>query len=1088
MRLTMQKLIIAALTLMFVLPVTGCAVSAATYNDVPGVTRDEINAIEQLRRQGASFMVSVPNSIELFMDENGEARGYTVLLCEWLSALFGIHFQPEIEDLGVIAQRLNAGEAVFGSQVITEDRLLRYFMTDPVAQRSVAIMRFAGSRPAGVIAQSRPPRYVFLEGAMMIGLFAGTLEPGSYEEIIAEDYSTVYRLLRSGEADAFIGNNTMQAAFDLYGGVISEEFLPLTFIPVALATGNKGLEPIISVISKALRSGAYSHLTELYRQGYQDYRKHSFHLRLTDEEKAYLRDNPVIPFATQYMSYPLSVYNRNEDRWEGAVFDVLEEMEQLTGIAFERVNGPTAELGELMTLLENGTAYFIPNLVQSNERRERFIWPKTMYITDKFALLSKRGYPNIQLNDIPFERIGLHRGSAFTDMFRSWFPNAVNTVEYPNSTESFMALDRGEVDLVMSTLNRLATLINYHELSDYKANYVFNAAFDASFGINKDQAVLCCIIDKALMLIDTDRILEQWQTKTYDYQARLLRAQRPWLIGAVITLGFIIVLLVFIFLVYRKKNQTIEEQTSKLTAVNNRIETMISNLPGMLFQCLYNPPVYDYTFVSDGCKELTGYTQEELLSGEINFDTLVHPDDAVPVDNQVNATLPLGKQFDSSFRFIKKDGSIKWIWERSRVVQYNPDGTPYMLEGYYSDITERQLLETAEMANRAKSEFLATMSHEIRTPMNAILGITEILLHDETLAPNIVEALGKIYNSGDLLLNIINDILDLSKIEAGKLELAPGKYDVASMINDTATLNMMRAGSKPIEFELSVDENVPSTLVGDELRVKQILNNLLSNAFKYTERGVVKLSVSAAVADHRFNEATLVIKVSDTGRGMTKEQLNTIFDAYSRFNSGANRTTEGAGLGMNITHNLLRLMKGEISVKSEPDMGTIFIVRLPQGTAGGGVLGRETAEQLQNFSTGGAKQIKRAQVVFEPMPYGRVLVVDDVESNLYVVKGLLSPYKLSVDTVMSGFAAIDKIKDGKEYDIVFMDHMMPQMDGVETTKIIRGLGYARPIVALTANALVGQSDMFLANGFDGFISKPIDVRELNAALKKFISR
>jgi signal transduction histidine kinase/CheY-like chemotaxis protein/HPt (histidine-containing phosphotransfer) domain-containing protein len=422
-------------------------------------------------------------------------------------------------------------------------------------------------------------------------------------------------------------------------------------------------------------------------------------------------------------------------------------------------------------------------------------------------------------------------------------------------------------------------------------------------------------------------------------------------------------------------------------------------------------------------------------------------------------------------------------------------GDDYVIAAYQRDMREHNrmmdeintaLLDATE-ANRSKSEFLANMSHEIRTPMNAIMGITEILLQDETLASKVKEALTKVYNSGDLLLNIINDILDLSKIEAGKLELTPFKYETASLINDAATLNMMRIGSKQIEFQLSVDENTPSALVGDELRIKQILNNLLSNAFKYTEKGHVKLSVSAEKeGDEKGSDVTLVFSVSDTGQGMTKEQISKIFDEYSRFNLKANRTTEGTGLGMSITQNLIGLMNGSITVESEVNKGSLFTVRLPQKTAGGGVLGKELAESLQKFRTSGAKQIKRARVLFEPMPYGSVLIVDDVESNLYVAEGLLAPYGLSVETVMSGLDAIDKIKGGMEYDIVFMDHMMPRMDGIEATKTMREHGYTRPIVALTANAVVGQSDMFLANGFDGFISKPIDVRQLNAVLKKFV--
>ncbi|MCL1848850.1 MAG: ATP-binding protein [Clostridiales bacterium] len=444
-----------------------------------------------------------------------------------------------------------------------------------------------------------------------------------------------------------------------------------------------------------------------------------------------------------------------------------------------------------------------------------------------------------------------------------------------------------------------------------------------------------------------------------------------------------------------------------------------------------------------------------------------------------------------------------------------------------------QKLTEAESASVAKSSFLANMSHEIRTPMNVIMGITEILMRDAALLPDTWEALSKIYDSGDLLLNIINDILDLSKIEARKLELIPAEYQVASLVSDTTTLNIMRIGSKRIVFTLSIDENMPSSLYGDELRIRQILNNLLSNAFKYTAEGQVELSISveaeiaaadlgasvdadanadvdasadvsagagadadagagagASDADTDAGETprslTLVLTVSDTGQGMTREQLAMLFDEYARFDTRVNRTAEGTGLGMSITHNLVHMMGGSITVASKLGEGSTFTVRLPQRRIGEGVLGEHVVENLRNFSLHEMRHVNQAHVVFEPMPYGRILIIDDVESNVYVAKGLMAPYGLSIDSASSGFAAIDKVQSGELYDIIFMDHMMPNMDGMEAVRRIRALGYQAPIVALTANAVIGQSDVFLANGFDGFISKPIDVRQLNAILKKFI--
>jgi len=443
------------------------------------------------------------------------------------------------------------------------------------------------------------------------------------------------------------------------------------------------------------------------------------------------------------------------------------------------------------------------------------------------------------------------------------------------------------------------------------------------------------------------------------------------------------------------------------------------------------------------------------------------------------------------YEYLYDEDSKVWLQGTSSIIKW-VDGSLAYFESR-RDVTHKkqqeqllvEALHKAKMATLAKSSFLANMSHEIRTPMNAILGVSEIQLQNEELSPNTLEALSIISNSGNLLLGIINDILDLSKIEAGKLELVSCNYETASLINDTIMLNMMRIGSKQIDFKLSVDENIPAVLNGDELRLKQIITNLLSNAFKYTEKGMIKLSFFCEKGNEEY-DVMLVCTVSDTGQGMTEEQLSKLFSEYSRFNVEANRATEGTGLGMSITHNLIKLMNGKISVESEPEKGSVFTVCIPQKSTGSNVLGKELADNLQKFEKLSNKQIRKTQIVFEPMPYGTILLVDDVEANLYVAKGLMVPYGLSIETVMSGFEAIAKIKSNKVYDIVFMDHMMPKMDGIEATLKMRELGYKHPIVALTANALVGQSEMFLANGFDDFISKPIDVRQLDTALKKYV--
>ena len=510
-----------------------------------------------------------------------------------------------------------------------------------------------------------------------------------------------------------------------------------------------------------------------------------------------------------------------------------------------------------------------------------------------------------------------------------------------------------------------------------------------------------------------------------------------------------------------------------------------------------DPTSSDNSYVwSDELRHMLGYTDEnDFPDGLKSWSDRLHPDDWDRVFESYHNYLgdKTGDDlYEEEYRLRKKNGEYAYYLSTGKSIR-DKTGSIVRLTGSLMDITEtknilldseRQKIE-AEAANKAKSAFLSTMSHEIRTPMNAILGVTEIQLQNDEITQNVREAFEQIYNSGDMLLGIINDILDLSKIEAGKMNLVVAQYETASLLSDAAQLNMMRIGSKPIEFELEVDENTPVALLGDELRIKQVLNNILSNAIKYTSSGVVKLSVQAQPTG-TADTVELLFRINDTGQGMSEEQVAKIFEEYARFNTEANRSTEGTGLGMSITQGLLDLMGGRISIESELGEGTTVTILLPQGVASMEVLGKESAENLHRFRSRSRAQMRRMQIFREPMPYGSVLVVDDTEANIYVAKGLLAPYELEIDSVSSGFAAIELLEQGNEYDIIFMDHMMPVMDGIEATQIIRGMGYKRSIVALTASAGSGQAEKFLENGFDDYISKPIDVRQLNAVLNKLI--
>jgi signal transduction histidine kinase/CheY-like chemotaxis protein len=395
----------------------------------------------------------------------------------------------------------------------------------------------------------------------------------------------------------------------------------------------------------------------------------------------------------------------------------------------------------------------------------------------------------------------------------------------------------------------------------------------------------------------------------------------------------------------------------------------------------------------------------------------------------------------------------------------------------------------ADRENISKSKFLSTMSHEIRTPLNAILGLSEVELQRE-LPYGTRHNLEKIYDSGSLLLEIVNGILDISKIESGSFEIFSTDYEIAGLINDTIQLNIMRIGSKPIEFKLRVDKTLPMKLHGDEVRIRQILNNLLSNAFKYTEAGEVRFSVTW---EREGEDARLCFTVEDTGRGIRQEDMAKLFSEYTQFETATNRKIEGTGLGLFITKGLVEKMGGRISAESVYGKGSVFRIQLPQGIVNRKPLGKKQAEALENFRFIEGRNRGRGNTLIRSyMPYGKVLVVDDLQTNLDVMKGLLMPYGLAVDTALSGKEAVKRIRYGKvRYDLVFMDHMMPEMDGIEAARIIRreiDNEYARtvPLIALTANAVRGSREMFLTSGFNDYISKPVDIKRLDIVLNRWV--
>ncbi|MCL2662928.1 MAG: ATP-binding protein [Oscillospiraceae bacterium] len=543
---------------------------------------------------------------------------------------------------------------------------------------------------------------------------------------------------------------------------------------------------------------------------------------------------------------------------------------------------------------------------------------------------------------------------------------------------------------------------------------------------------------------------------------------------------------------------------------------------------------------------------------------------------------------DNIYEFVEIDNdNHKFKCDIVPIIRKNDEFAGVFL--IMSDITSVVRKEIAEQESRSKSNFLARMSHELRTPLNAILGMAELSIR-ENLPKVAAEYVSAITQAGENLLDILNDILDISKIETGQLEIIPEEYTVSSLINDVINIIKPRVLDSQLCFTVDINCDIPSVLKGDVKRIRQIILNVLSNAVKYTDKGYV--SLLTYMDESSENSGNLVIKIEDSGKGIKKDDLELIFEEYTRFDMIKNKGIEGSGLGLAITKNLVNAMNGEIYAQSEVGKGSIFTVVLPQeiinseniaqvnnrdshnvliyerreicissieqtlnklGVRYNSVSSVEgfhegltsnkysyaflesslfytiksaygfietnttvvlvaefgdllplrstrvlttpiysipTANVLNGYSENTSKSSAKTKISFKA-PGAKLLVVDDINTNLFVAKGLMQPYEMEIDLKSGGAEAIEAISSNR-YDLIFMDHMMPKMDGIEATAIIREMGktdpyYAKvPIIALTANTLYGVREYFIESGFDDFLPKPIDIGLLNEVLKKWI--
>jgi PAS domain S-box-containing protein len=1063
--------------------------SIKTYRDIPGVTEEEIAAIEAFKAEGRSFSYGSMKTTEAFKLQDGANAGFSALLTALLTELFGIPFIQK--ELGWDAEKSGIDNMTldFASDMTpTPERMKIYFMSHSIAERSLIIVTYENNDRFQTENDVNGLKLGFYGGTITAQSIINTYPSLNFEIVNLFTVPEIAENLASGKIDAFVTDAVTSVEFGDYPSIHTKEFFPFIYTPVSLTTGNPDLKPIISVVDKYIEAGGIDKLYELYRKGRYEYAKYELSRSYTDAENWYIAalvaSGARVPVGLEHDNYPICFYNSNERGFQGIAPDILSEVTMITGIKFHIATDENTSWHTILEMLDTNEISFVSQLLYTPERSKKYLWSQ-LYSTSHYALLSKINYPYLEMSQVVRARVGVNRGTAHEEMYNSWFPNNTNLIRYNSHIECMAALEQGEIDLVMASENLLTIMTNYYGKPGYMINIRFNMMEESYFGFNLNEDILVSIISKAQKYVDTEKINSYWTRRMFNYAQEMAEAQRPWLIGVTVLSLIILALLLIMF--FRNRNERkrlvklVEEKTSTITAILDATPDLIfcKDSASRITEC--NKSMENYfnlrrsSIIGKDDKEAFGISRE-LVAGYTAIDRKVfHEKQTVILEEFIPSSIGKMHLFETIKSPLIQNGEVVGLVVMAR------------------DITQRKAIEQeARNASEAKSHFLANMSHEMRTPMNVIVGLTDLMLEETGVPGAIKENLKKINIAGNTLMELINDILDISKIEAGKLDLTPVQYDVASLLNDIITLNIIRIQDKPITFKLEIDENLPSSLLGDDLRVKQILNNLLSNAFKYTKKGTVTLGIGSwREGAHALGDVWIYFYVNDTGIGIHKEDIKKLFTDFNQVDTRANRKIEGTGLGLSITKKFVELMGGEISVESEYGKGTSFKARIRQGFVTDELIGKETVESLSSFHYSDKRKRAHEKLVRPNLSYARVLVVDDFPTNLDVAEGMLRKYKMRVDCVMSGQEAIDRIAAGEPvYDAIFMDHMMPELDGVQTTTVIRMLNsdYAReiPIIALTANAVAGNEQMFLENGFNAFLAKPFSVKNLDSIIQRWV--
>ncbi|MCL2792050.1 MAG: transporter substrate-binding domain-containing protein [Spirochaetaceae bacterium] len=658
--------------------------SIKSYRDIPGITSEEIAAIEALRSVRTSFSVANLRSTEGFTQLDGTYAGFIIMFCELLSDLFDIQFLPEFTSWDFLIKALDDKTVDFTTELTpTLERMRRYFMTHPVLERLLAIFIYSDPEKIKNENDLNGRRVGFYYGTITAQSILAMYPSLNFEIVNIQNTAHAVESLKSGFIDVFVADSNVDYVFSAYPDIYSKEFFQLVYTPVSLTTANSALSPIISVVNKYIEAGGIDKLYELYRRGRKEYAKYEFSLSLTAEERAYLdrlvSSGSRIPVALESDNYPICFFNDRDGEFQGIAVDILEEISLLTGIEFDVVTDRNTSWREILEKLRRGEASLVSELRYSEERERYFIWANHPYATSQYILMSKMDFPNLEIFQVVRATVGITRETIYDELFRKWFPGNTNARHYCTHGEAIRALERGEVDLLMESEFGLLAQINLRERPGYKANIVFSSPLSESFfGFNKSEELLRSIISKAQNQIRTDSIVRSWTTRVFDYSKKYAEDRFTYMVISTVMLLLLLVVLIILLI---KNNQTKMLYKTEATTLS----AMYQSLPDHVYCKDINSV---YTRVNQALEEFVKRPESEMI-GKTDFDIFedkIQAQDFVDADKRVFEEKKALKQ---EILFHQSDGSIRFM-ENIKVPLMHK-GLVTGLLGISRDVTEHKI-------------------------------------------------------------------------------------------------------------------------------------------------------------------------------------------------------------------------------------------------------------------------------------------------------------------------------------------------------------------------------------------------------------